>query len=134
MVKNVGAHLDVSFRVVGNTCPGLEVTLCNSCPEGHGPQDMSWDIQDTIGRRHEFVTLALAGSVSMAELCRRFGISRKTGYKWRERFAVNGVLALVDRPQDRSRPRQQTPARTAAKVLALRRRHPTWGPRKLHRR
>jgi transposase-like protein len=95
---------------------------------------MSWDIQDTIGRRHEFVTLALTGSVSMAELCRRFGISRKTGYKWRERFAMHGVLALVDRPQDRSRPRQQTPARTEAQVLALRRRHPTWGPRKLHRR
>jgi len=95
---------------------------------------MSWDIQDTIGRRHEFVTLALAGSVRMAELCRRFGISRKTGYKWRERFAMNGVLALVDRPQDRSRPRQQTPPRIEAIVLALRRRHPTWGPRKLHRR
>ena len=45
---------------------------------------MNWDIQDTIGRRHEFVTLALAGKVSMAELCRRFGISRKTGYKWRQ--------------------------------------------------
>jgi transposase InsO family protein len=95
---------------------------------------MSWDIQDIIGRRHEFVTLALAGGVSMAELCRRFCISRKTGYKWRRRYAAQGAVALADRRQDRSRPSQQAPAHTAAKVLALRRKHPTWGPRKLHRR
>jgi transposase InsO family protein len=95
---------------------------------------MSWDIQDIIGRRHEFVTLALAGGVGMAELCRRFGISRKTGYKWRKRFVASGAPALVDQPQDRTRPGQQTPARTEAKVLALRRKYPTWGPRKLHRR
>jgi transposase InsO family protein len=95
---------------------------------------MSWDIQDIIGRRHEFVTLALAGGVSMVELCRRFGISRKTGYKWRGRFVAEGAPAMIDRPQDRRRAGQQTAARTEAKVLALRRRHPTWGPRKLHRR
>jgi transposase InsO family protein len=95
---------------------------------------MSWDIQDIIGRRHEFVTLAMAGGISMAELCRRFGVSRKTGYKWRRRFAANGASGLADCPQDRSRPSQQTPADTAVRVLALRRKHPTWGPRKLHRR
>ncbi len=70
----------------------------------------------------------------MTELCRRFGISRKTGYKWRGRFTADGVTALGDRPQDRRRAGQQTPAHTEAKVLALRRKHPTWGPRKLHRR
>lgn len=95
---------------------------------------MSWDIQDIIGRRHEFVTLALAGSVGMSELCRRFGISRKTGYKWRARFAAGGADALLDQVQDRRRLRQQTAARTEARVLALRRKHPSWGPRKLHRR
>jgi len=95
---------------------------------------MSWDIQDIIGRRHEFVTLALTGAVSMAELCRRFGVSRKTGYKWLRRFGAQGVAALVDRRPDRSRTGQQTGPQTEAKVLALRRKHPTWGPRKLHRR
>jgi len=95
---------------------------------------MSWDIQDIIGRRHEFVTLVTAGSVSMTELCRRFGISRKTGYKWQARFMAGGAAALVDQRQDRRRLRQQTPADTEARVLALRRKHPSWGPRKLHRR
>jgi len=95
---------------------------------------MSWDIQDIIGRRHEFVTLALADSVSMTELCRRFGISRKTGYKWRRRFANEGSAALVDQPRPRNRTVNQTEARIETVVVALRRQHPTWGPRKLHRR
>lgn len=70
----------------------------------------------------------------MAELCRRFGVSRKTGYKWRQRFGAHGVGALVDQPRAPGRVVHQTPARTEARVLALRRKHPTWGPRKLHRR
>jgi transposase InsO family protein len=95
---------------------------------------MNWNIQDIIGRRHEFVTLALAGNISMAELCRRFEISRKTGYKWRRRFAAGGVGALVNKARTPRRVGHQTPVRTEAKILALRRQHPTWGPRKLHRR
>jgi transposase InsO family protein len=95
---------------------------------------MSWDIQDIIGRRREFVALALAGSVDMTELCRRFGISRKTGYKWRKRFAVGGAEALRDRPRTRRRTCNQTSVRAEAQVLAIRRKNPTWGPRKLHRR
>jgi transposase InsO family protein len=95
---------------------------------------MSWDIQDTIGRRHEFVTLALGGGVPLAELCRRFGISRKTGYKWLRRFASGGAAALADRVRVRPRVPHQTAVSTERRVLALRRKHPTWGPRKLQRR
>ena len=95
---------------------------------------MSWNIQDIIGRRHEFVTLALVKNIPMAELCRRFAISRKTGYKWCRRFAAGGAAALTNQPRTPRRVVHQTSARTEAKVLALRRQHPTWGPRKLHRR
>jgi len=70
----------------------------------------------------------------MAELCRRFGVSRKTGYKWRRRYAAQGEAALVDRTQDRRRVQQQTAPAIEREVWALRRKHPTWGPRKLHRR
>jgi transposase InsO family protein len=95
---------------------------------------MSWNIQDTVGRRHEFVTLALAGNISMAELCRRFGISRKTGYKWCRRFRALGQTGLQDLPRPRRRTCNQTSVRTENKVIALRRSQPTWGPRKLWRR
>ena len=95
---------------------------------------MSWDIQDIFARRHQFVTLALAGGISMAALCRRFGISRKTGYKWRARFAADGAAGLVAKPRAPARRANQTSVRTEGRVLALRRQHPTWGPRKLQRR
>jgi transposase InsO family protein len=81
-----------------------------------------------MSQRCEFVALAHQHAVPIAELCRRFGISRKTGYKWlrRETFA------------DRSRRPAVSPTRTAAEiealVLDLRRRHPAWGGRKLARR
>jgi len=70
----------------------------------------------------------------MTELCRRFGVSRKTGYKWRRRFVAHGAAALRDHLPDRTRPEQQTTPAIERAVLALRRKHPTWGPRKLHRR
>jgi transposase InsO family protein len=87
-----------------------------------------------MSQRHEFVLLAGQEGVNFAALCRRFGVSRKTGYKWRERFHRGGAGAL----QDRSRRPRQSPGRTATAaqrtILALRAKHPAWGPRKLRRR
>ena len=81
--------------------------------------------------RHEFVALAHGHGVSVTELARRFGISRKTAYKWLRREAEGESLA------DRSRRPQRSPTRTdeamSTVVLALRRQHPCWGGRKLHR-
>ncbi|HEY8994097.1 MAG TPA: IS481 family transposase, partial [Lacunisphaera sp.] len=74
------------------------------------------------------------GGVSFAALCRRFGISRKTGYKWRVRFLQGGAEALLDRPRGRGRRCNQTSTNLEAVVVACRKQHPTWGPRKLHRR
>ena len=95
---------------------------------------MSWDIKDVVARRHEFVTLAARGGVSFAALCRRFGISRKTGYKWCRRFERGGEAALHDQSRGQSRRCNQTNTSTEEVVVRLRRRHPTWGPRKLQRR
>jgi transposase InsO family protein len=84
--------------------------------------------------RQEFVQLALAEGANVRELCRRYRISPKTGYKWLARYREAGVAGLVDR----SRRPQRSPRRTAteveARVLALRERQPTWGGRKLRRR
>jgi transposase InsO family protein len=64
-------------------------------------------------------------------LCEDAGISRKTGYKWVERYEHGGVAALVDRSRaPRSHP-HAVPAAVVEAIVALRRRHPRWGPRKL---
>ncbi|WP_229418737.1 helix-turn-helix domain-containing protein, partial [Pseudoduganella flava] len=50
-----------------------------------------------MSSRQEFVLLALRPSANIAELCRRFGVSRKTAYKWLERYRAGGELGLLDR-------------------------------------
>jgi transposase InsO family protein len=82
--------------------------------------------------RAEFTQLALGEGANVSALCRRFGISRKTGYKWLDRVAAGAGV------EDRSRRPLSSPARTAAaieaSVLGLRDRYPTWGGRKIRRR
>lgn len=94
-------------------------------------RDMPWDEASRVDRRGEFVALAEARAVPFVELCRRYGISPKTGYKWLARFALDGPSGLLDRS---SRP-LSSPTRTSAaleeQVCELRRRHPAWGGRKI---
>ena len=76
-------------------------------------------------QREEFVQLARLPEANISELCRRYGISRKTGYKWLGR----GDL------EDRSRRPHDSPSRTPEQlqqqVLAVRARYPAWGARKI---
>jgi transposase InsO family protein len=84
--------------------------------------------------RREFVELALKSGSNMTELCIGFAVSRKTGYKWLERYRAEGVGGLVDQ----SRRPQSSPFQTSAGVeelvVSLRESHPAWGGRKLRRR
>ena len=92
---------------------------------------MPWLETDPMTQRLQFVYDVQRGLFTMQELCARYGISRSNGYKWLDRFAEEGRPGL----QERSRAPQSCPHRIGAAVeaqlLALRRAHPTWGPRKL---
>jgi putative transposase len=68
---------------------------------------------------------------TMAELCRRYQISRETGYKWLDRFEQEGVAGLGDHSRAPARHPNQMPAAIEAGIVELRRERPTWGPRKL---
>src|SRR5215203_5800748 len=95
---------------------------------------MPWITRTTMSQRHEFVLLASEAGINFRQLCRRFRISPKTGYKWRARFRVGGVAALLDQSRrPKSSPRLAQGERSAM-VLALRQVEPTWGGRKLRRR
>jgi putative transposase len=81
--------------------------------------------------RVRFVTLHRESLYSMTELCQRFGISRRIGYKWLARCAAGGFPALEDqRRVPRSCPHRTSKAVEAA-LVQLRKQHPTWGPKKL---
>lgn len=87
----------------------------------------------TVSLRAEFCRLAQQEGANRSELCRRFEISRMTGYKWLGRCEAEGLGGL----QDRSRRPHHSPDRTAvemeAQVVELREAHPCWGGRKLKR-
>jgi transposase InsO family protein len=84
--------------------------------------------------RHEFVQLALQDGANRRELCRRFGISPQTGYKWLARFDADKNVGLHEhsRRPDTS-PRKTDPSVEAA-VVDMRKKHPAWGGRKISRR
>jgi transposase InsO family protein len=69
----------------------------------------------------------------MSELCRRFSISRKTGYKWLKRFHEAGVIGLKDKSRAPTHQPMRTPTELERVILDCRDRYPDWGARKLHR-
>jgi putative transposase len=71
------------------------------------------------------------GRVPLTELCARYGISRKTGYKWLARFEAEGRAGLRDRSRAPRHCPHRIPEATAALICAGRRAHPTWGPGKI---
>lgn len=95
---------------------------------------MPWKQVSIMSARQEFVMLASPEGSNMRELCRRFGISAPTGYKWLERYRRDSILGI----EERSRRPQRSPLRTAAglerRILELRDQRPAWGARKLRRR
>lgn len=95
---------------------------------------MPWSEKSIMSQRHEFVMLFEQDGVNRRELCRRFGISPRIGYRLWARWRQEGQPGLADR----SRRPQRSPARTGAAmerlVLAVRDAHPAWGGRKIRRR
>lgn len=67
----------------------------------------------------------------MAALCRQFGISRQTGYKWLARYEAQGAGGLMERPPIAARLSHRIDDGLVAQILRLRKEHPSWGPKKL---
>lgn len=92
---------------------------------------MPWRQTAPMTERIRFVLAYQDDLYSMTELCERFRISRKTGYKWLARAQEDGIEALHDRSRaPQSCPHRVDPSIEAA-LLEARRLHPTWGARKL---
>ena len=80
--------------------------------------------------RTEFMNRVMRGE-KVTDLCREFGIARKTGDKYKQRFKRLGVAGLADQKRAPKVIPHRTPPELAEVILAERRRHPTWGPKKL---
>jgi transposase InsO family protein len=87
-----------------------------------------------MSKRFEFVVLAVQKGIHFRELCCRFGISRKTGYKWVARYRAEGATGLKDRCRRPHCSPRQCPQTMVQKVVQLRHLEPTWSGYKLRRR
>src|SRR5690606_21236794 len=97
---------------------------------------MPWKECSAMSQRRELVAVAKAPGVRVTQLCRRFGVSRKTAYKWlaRERERPGEAAALLDRSRRPRRSPARTDAAVEGAVVRLRGEHPAWGGRKLRAR
>lgn len=95
---------------------------------------MAWREESIVSQRAEFVLLAGAEGANIRMLCRRFGVSPQTGYKWIRRHREQGAPGLTDRSRRPRRSPSRTEDSIEAAVIALRDKHPAWGGRKLRAR
>lgn len=82
-------------------------------------------------QRLDFIRACHAGTDSFSALCRLFGISRKTGYKWLQRFDPSDLSSLSDRSRAPCSHSRTVPHEVVGHLTALRQKHPDWGPKKL---
>ena len=91
---------------------------------------MPWKQRTAVDERKAFVRAFERKELSFSALCRHFGISRPTGYKWLQRHTEGGDSNLADQSRAPLCSRG-TPEPMVSAILALRQQHPTWGPKKL---
>jgi transposase InsO family protein len=84
-----------------------------------------------MSSRLEFVRMASSPGANISSLCNRFGISRKTGYKWIERYAKDGVEGLGDRSRRPSNSPSRSDEEVESAVIAAYLAYPYWGGYKL---
>lgn len=92
---------------------------------------MPWMETDPVTERRRFIVEAQGGLFSHAELCRRHSISRQKGYKWLERYEVEGPDGLLDRSHRPMSCPHATPAYVLQAAFELRRARPRWGAGKI---
>lgn len=92
---------------------------------------MPWQETGVVDQRRQFVLEMIAESEPFGELCRRFGISRKTGYKWKQRFLCEGLSGLGDESRRPKSSPNELSETMVCRIVKLKLAHPRWGARKL---
>lgn len=91
---------------------------------------MPWKVSHPVSERMRFV-VRLQNGERMTDLCQEYGISRKTGYKFWERFKDRGPVGLIDESRAPRRVVRKTPAAIEELIVTARQAHPNWGGRTL---
>lgn len=92
---------------------------------------MPWKERNAMDLRYKFVLLAMEPHSNMSRLCDSFGINRRTGYKWLERYRSDGVAGLVEQSRRPLNSPNTTSIEAVFEVVKLRNLKPTWGAKKI---
>jgi Helix-turn-helix domain len=93
---------------------------------------MPWKESRILDQRLQFLSSYQKEEMSVADLCREYGISRPTGYRWINRYNETGPEGLVDRSRRPHSCSHATLEPIENTILVLRAKHPSWGARKLY--
>jgi len=91
---------------------------------------MPWKETQKMDERMEFAMRA-TNCGNFGELCREYGISRKTGYKWRDRFVSRGMEGMSEESRRPHRHSEALGEEVVCRMVRLKTAHPHWGPRKI---
>jgi putative transposase len=91
---------------------------------------MPWKKSEPMEQKREFCVKALGGG-NFRALCKAYGISAKTGYKWKERFEAEGLAGMEDQSRRPHGSPEQLKEKEVCEIVRLKMAHPYWGPRKI---
>lgn len=94
---------------------------------------MPWKRTGAVDERLRFIATVQSSDDSFSEICRRFGVSRRVGYKWLKRYQLDGPSGLDDRAPLALTIKHKLPPSVVARIIQVRKEHPTWGPRKIRK-
>ncbi len=92
---------------------------------------MPWSNSSPMDHKTQFIADFLPHTLSITELCSHYGISRKTAYKWINRYQQDSISGLEDRSRKPNSSPHQTDPDIVDALLDARRHHPTWGAKNL---
>ncbi len=92
---------------------------------------MPWKETNAMEQRKEFILAYLQKEEDLKALCVRFGISEKTGHKWKNRFLEQGFAGLAEESRAPKSSPNQLGEDAVIRLIAMRTAHPAWGPKKL---
>ena len=94
---------------------------------------MPWKEKTMIHERTEFALKSLQPGVNFTQLCAEYDISRRTGYKWKQRFLNDGASAMSDQSRRPLNSPNQLSEQEVCRIARLHERHQHWGPKKIHK-
>lgn len=92
---------------------------------------MPWKETNKMEQKEKFIQEMLKQEKPFKHICAEFGISEKTGYKWKNRFYEQGKAGLIEQSKSSATHPNQIDGDTAAELIRIKNAHLAWGPKKI---